>query len=196
MADFYFTQTGEELQTLVNLVQNGFAREYDTATSYSAGDYCQHDGAFYKCRAATSGAWDASKWSAATLGGQLAQKATLSEINVYNSVQLGEAVAAAGDGSNVKLLSATLAAGAWLVIAGSSFSANASGYRQIGLSNSDTPAWSRMDVCFAAAESLSTNIQVMRLFSLPSGGTVTLFARQNSGASLNCYPFIHALKLR
>lgn len=39
------------------------ANEYDASTSYAVGDYCSHEGTLYRCTTATTGAWDASKWT-------------------------------------------------------------------------------------------------------------------------------------
>ena len=47
------------------------ADEYSAAITYEVGDYCIRDNALYKCTGATSGAWDASKWTATTIGSEL-----------------------------------------------------------------------------------------------------------------------------
>lgn len=39
------------------------ANEYDASTSYAVGDYCSHEGTLYRCTTATTGTWDASKWT-------------------------------------------------------------------------------------------------------------------------------------
>lgn len=41
------------------------ARPYSTGSSYVAGDYCIHEGKLWRALAATSGAWDGSKWEQA-----------------------------------------------------------------------------------------------------------------------------------
>ena len=42
---------------------------YDaTSGSYSAGDYCLHEGHVYKATASTSGAWNSTKWTLTTVG--------------------------------------------------------------------------------------------------------------------------------
>ena len=50
-------QTLDSLATALQL-----ADEYDSATNYAVGDYCSHEGKLYKCTAATTGTFDASKW--------------------------------------------------------------------------------------------------------------------------------------
>ena len=58
---YQFTQTGQELQNLIDRIYQ-LADEYDSATNYAVGDYCSHEGKLYKCTAATTGTFDASKW--------------------------------------------------------------------------------------------------------------------------------------
>ena len=65
---FQFTQTGQEIQDILDLAQLQIAAPYDSASSYTAGDYCTKDDGFYVCTASTSGTWDGSKWSAVTVG--------------------------------------------------------------------------------------------------------------------------------
>lgn len=65
---YQFTQTGAEIQDILDLAQLQIAAPYDSASSYIAGDYCTKDDGFYVCTASTSGTWDASKWSAVTVG--------------------------------------------------------------------------------------------------------------------------------
>lgn len=45
--------------------------EYDSIASYTAGDYCIYEGALYKCNAATTGDFDATKWDATTAAGEI-----------------------------------------------------------------------------------------------------------------------------
>lgn len=49
------------------------AAEYSTSSTYVVGDYCIHDGQFYRCTTAisTAEAWTAAHWTMATVGGEL-----------------------------------------------------------------------------------------------------------------------------
>ena len=40
--------------------------DYSTSVSYAVGDFCIHDGLYYRCKSATSGNWNASKWELVT----------------------------------------------------------------------------------------------------------------------------------
>ena len=79
---YQFTQTGAEIQDILDLAQLQIAAPYDAGTSYTAGDYCTKDDGFYVCTASTSGTWDASKWSAVTVGDVLeTANANISSLN-------------------------------------------------------------------------------------------------------------------
>lgn len=79
---YQFTQTGAEIQDILDLAQLQIAAPYDSASSYTAGDYCTYGDGFYVCTASTSGTWDASKWSAVTVGDGLeTANANISSLN-------------------------------------------------------------------------------------------------------------------
>lgn len=79
---YQFTQTGAEIQDILDLARLQIAAPYDSASSYTAGDYCTKDDGFYVCTASTSGTWDASKWSAVTVGDVLeTANANISSLN-------------------------------------------------------------------------------------------------------------------
>ena len=59
---YQFTQTGQELQYLIDRIYQ-IADEYDSSASYAVGDYCSYQGHIYKCTAATTGTFDASAWT-------------------------------------------------------------------------------------------------------------------------------------
>lgn len=65
---YQFTQTGAEIQDILDLAQLQIAAPYDAGTSYTAGMYCTKDDGFYVANASTSGTWDGSKWTAVTVG--------------------------------------------------------------------------------------------------------------------------------
>lgn len=57
------------------------AAEYDDTASYAVGDYCTYDGLFYRCiTAVTAEAWDATKWDEVTVGEELQDKASTSDL--------------------------------------------------------------------------------------------------------------------
>lgn len=79
---YQFTQTGAEIQDILDLAQLQIAAPYDSASSYTAGDYCTKGDGFYVCTASTSGTWDGSKWSAVTVGDVLeTANANISSLN-------------------------------------------------------------------------------------------------------------------
>lgn len=69
--------------------------EYDTTASYNAGDYCWKDDVLYLCTSPTgnpAGTWDATKWSAVTLTGELKLRKKL-QMPVTNPTASGNATA-------------------------------------------------------------------------------------------------------
>ena len=52
----------------VNEVHNSIGADvYDSSSSYVVGDYCIYNNTLYRCKSATSGAWDSTKWEAKTI---------------------------------------------------------------------------------------------------------------------------------
>ena len=90
---YQFTQTGAEIQDILDLAQLQIAAPYDSGTSYTAGMYCTKDDGFYVANASTSGTWNASKWDAVTVGDVLetananisSLNATLTQFNSYTA---------------------------------------------------------------------------------------------------------------
>lgn len=79
---FQFTQTAEEIQDILDLAQLRIAAPYDAGTSYTAGMYCTKGDGFYVANASTSGTWNASKWTAVTVGDVLeTANANISSLN-------------------------------------------------------------------------------------------------------------------
>lgn len=81
---YQFTQTGDEIQDILDLAQLQIAAPYDAGTSYTAGMYCTKDDGFYVANASTSGTWDGSKWTAVTVGDELASQASDISTNTTN----------------------------------------------------------------------------------------------------------------
>lgn len=51
--------------------KNNTAATFSTSTSYAVGSYCIYDGNLYRCTTAHSGAWNASHFTATSVGGTL-----------------------------------------------------------------------------------------------------------------------------
>lgn len=93
-----------------------------------------------------------------------------------------------------------LSEGTWIVVFGAGFDANANGYRRIVLntSPSGTPTPTRYDMAGPAVNGVSTNLQATRFISIPKDSGIVyyyLHVYQNSGSSLDVYPYINAFKL-
>ena len=56
---------------LVDDLEDDVAPDYSTSYAYAVGDYCRYDGDMWRCTDATSGAWDASKWTQVNCGQEL-----------------------------------------------------------------------------------------------------------------------------
>ena len=59
------------VKTAIERTGNLTTTDYNSATSYSAGDFCKYLGVLYVCTGSTTGTWDPSKWSATTVSGQI-----------------------------------------------------------------------------------------------------------------------------
>lgn len=79
---YQFTQTGSEIQDILDLAQLKIAAPYDSGTSYVKGDYCTHEDGLFVANVSTTGTWNASKWTAVTVGDVLEQaEADISALN-------------------------------------------------------------------------------------------------------------------
>ena len=88
-------------------------------------------------------------------------------------------------------------AGIWLINYGVSFATNATGYRQIALTNSSTaPSVNRYMPSTMAFSGAALNLITTTLYEASGAETLHVWAYQNSGAARNCWPFIKAVKLR
>lgn len=197
MADHNITQDYEELQNILDLVANHISAPYSEATSYSVGQYCTYEGSLWKCRTATSGAWNSSAWQAATVGGQLGTKADLSAINNVVTLVSGDSASVAS-GTWTKLQSMTMAAGAYLVVFGVTWQASATGYRQFAAlkNQTATPNPGRLAITNAGTATQGQGANASMLFTCAEGDTIDLWARQSSGSALTAYPYIEAVKLK
>jgi len=185
------TKTTADINNVLNLANGYIAAPWNSATSYAVGDYCSRSGKVYRCTAATSGSWVASRWVEVVIGDELAKR-----IN-YNSIVLGEAKQVSSGSDNfTQLQTIDLPAGVWLITAGASFGNNANGYRQIGLTNADSISVDRLSPTAAAVNGSGTGMSLMRVFYLASAGTIYLWGRHNAGAALSVYPYMQAVQLK
>lgn len=82
---YQFTQTGAEIQDILDLARNDIAAEYDPTASYVVGDYCTYEDSMYKCTGATTGTFAPAKWTAVTAGDEIA---ALSSSMVYGGANI------------------------------------------------------------------------------------------------------------
>lgn len=184
--------TPATINNILGIANNYVAAPYNTATSYKVGDYCSRSGKVYRCKTATSGTWSSSRWEEVVIGDELAGRDVYSApVNTTNAVN----VATGADFTEIQTMA--LDAGVWLVYGAVSFAANATGYRQMGLSTSTPISVSRHEPNQQAAPATSsTNMNMMRVFQLTAAGTVYLLARQTSGSTLAVQGSLQAIKLR
>lgn len=87
--------------------------------------------------------------------------------------------------------------GVWLVSYGVRFAQNATGYRQIALTNSATaPSIDRTMPTVPAVNGELTAVVTSILYEASAAETLHVWAYQNSGSTLVAYPFIRAIKLK
>ena len=141
---YQFTQTGQELQNLIDRIYQ-LADEYDSAINYAVGDYCSHEGKLYKCTAATTGTFDASKWDDSIFVldevDSLDTRLTTAEntlANVGTSSYPDPATATLAASTYTEILNVSLAAGTWVIAGNARFENVAAGLRVLGISNSST----------------------------------------------------------
>lgn len=99
--------------------------------------------------------------------------------------------------TTTSLGSFTLTAGKWQVLAVATFGSNATGYRAIGISTSDSSLnKDRYSITRTApAGSMYTNLQVVNIISIESSTTYYVNVYQTSGGALTCSGGYYAVKL-
>lgn len=65
------TDDNTTIKAKIEATQDITAPEYDTSTSYTAGDYCVYLDTLYKCTGSTTGAFNPAKWTATKVGEEL-----------------------------------------------------------------------------------------------------------------------------
>ena len=66
MANKVLTQTGNQVQSDLNFVEN-LVPEYNSSNSYEPGNIVRYQDNLYRCIANTTGSWDLTKWTQITL---------------------------------------------------------------------------------------------------------------------------------
>lgn len=60
---------------ILEKVENGYIGDaYDPSHNYVVGDYCIYGNTLYRCTGATTGAWNAGKWTATSIASELANR--------------------------------------------------------------------------------------------------------------------------
>lgn len=82
----------------------------------------------------------------------------------------------------------------YYIFYGAAFASNASGYRQLHIGvNSNTAG--RYSPSYAAVSGDQTRLQGAIVYNFSGAGTITLWARQNSGSALNVYGWYEAMEV-
>ena len=89
--------------------------------------------------------------------------------------------------------SISLAAGTWVVVACADWQENAAGYRQIAFASSTNPGRNIASTIQGLSEKEAYQ-QVVRIMST-EGETLNVYALQNSGNTINMYPYLYAIKM-
>lgn len=118
------------------------------------------------------------------------------DINAITPLASGEAVQVP-NGTWTVLQSMPVEAGTYLFDYGVTWGANATGYRQFGANKSGTTAPSgRTLVTIAGTATQGPGARAAGLAEFSAAGTLYLWGRQNSGATLTAYPYMECVKLR
>ena len=196
---YQFTQTGAEIQDILDLARNDIAAEYDPTASYVVGDYCTYEDSMYICTGVTTGTFAPAKWSATTVGDVLGSMgSTMSNMAVSQTDTLGAAVSLT-TGTWADAQSVTLPAGSYLVFFGGKFQqGTGTGYRQIAMNTSSTapstlPAES---ISVPDCGSYPVAINMCRPVVFTYTFTLHLWARFGGTSTCSFEPFIRYTRLR
>ena len=96
-------------------------------------------------------------------------------------------------GSWATSTSVTLDAGTWLVCYGGAFGTSASGYRQLYFGTSATNG--RWTPSAAAASGDQTRLACSTVVTPTAATTYSLYARQNSGSTLQFHGYVSAIRI-
>ena len=93
--------------------------------------------------------------------------------------------------------SITLDKGVYVIVSGCDWDSNATGFRQIGITAAKNGARAELSTTMACTGSTKeTYHQFVKIQNVTSDNTtIKIYACQNSGSTLNAYPYINAVKL-
>lgn len=177
---YQFTQTGAEIQDILDLARNDIAAEYDPTASYVAGNYCTYEDSMYKCTGSTTGAWDGTKWSAVTAAGEIASlNATLTNSKFENvkivsvstnktTVTINGFTSSGYAYGNILLFSASSIYYIWFGAATPQIN------RVHGTATAPTGTWDSTTLTYTITFSGSTQITVFAMGGIGRFGTITI----------------------
>lgn len=194
---FQFTQTGQELQDLIDRIYQ-LADEYDSSASYAVGDYCSYEGKIYRCTAATTGTFDASAWTDSIFVldelqadiSSLDTRLTTAENNITTAqgditalntslANIGTVVSSGSEwtasvaaNATVDMGSISLSTGKWIVFVTCRFGNVAAGTRSLSASTNGTLQAFRQQIVTGGTG--YCNLEVTRLFNLSAAGSAHL----------------------
>ena len=121
--------------------------------------------------------------------------------NILTSSSIGKIIIGTYDNSTslpnntaTKVGSIELSRGAWIIVACADWEVNATGYRQIAFSSGINPT-RKLATTTTGLSSKEVYQQLVSLFTFDTDTTTNLYAVQNSGAALNIYPYVYAIKI-
>ena len=184
----------KKLKRCIGIVEDG-----DTASSaITKGQYVVWKGSLYTADGAiSSGTTLASSGgsknlTAVTDGGLNSLNANLSVIGNQVFGSNNSTSKSVSTGTITLVNSVTLTAGSWLVIFSADWSSNSNGYRQISDQNLTDPGRFR---CVTTPATTKEMYQQFTEFIVTNGQTVDMYALQNSGSSINVFPYIVAIQI-
>ena len=101
------------------------------------------------------------------------------------------AVVAVINNTATELSTLALPSGRWLVVGCIDWQANGTGYRQAAFADGTNPARNNA-VTTEGLEGKETYQQVVTIVG--GNTTIKLYGRQNSGSSINAYPYLYAIR--
>lgn len=118
------------------------------------------------------------------------QQSTAREIVTGSNIQSSVSIP---NGEGTVCSTVSLTSGVWLVIGSGDWAVNDTGYRQIAFASGTNPDRRKAATTMGIAGK-EAYVQVSQIIAT-TGETVSLYALQNSGAALNVYPFLYAVRL-
>lgn len=199
------------------------APDYDATSTYAVGDWCIYNGTLYQCNTAipTAEAFDPTHWTAKKVVDELDDKVDTSDFLATNlPIQSGSATntkdyidrigtlidgtitgsVLCANNTPTQVGTITLDKGNYMVIGCIDWQSNTNGERQACISTANTstidPARQSATTINACSGTKEAYVQTMQFLEIANDNTtIYLFGWQNSGSSLNAYPYIRAMKV-